>query len=185
MTIWTARKELGVFTSNPETWAVRRRDQGGDLEHGTYRLPDVGSMTTRIAGLPPDDVVWKRIPADGKPSRMPVSLLKLIAPAPAGKTPRPAFNANLAGTWETAITFNDSRHEMVWRITPDGQSLWLDVEVKTVPFTAAGGRLKIIAPGGGGGPEFPYRVISKDALELVVESDPAKPKLRCSRTVEQ
>lgn len=99
------------------------------------------AFLTRIAGLPPDDLVWKRIAGGGKSARLPGCLLQWILPGPAANAGRPAFNPSLTGLWEASYMLNSQRRETVWRITPDGQSLRLDVEMRPMSYTASGGQM--------------------------------------------
>ncbi len=164
LTMGIASIESGTLTSNPERWAVRRPDHSGDLAHGTFRLTGPDSFSTRIAGLPAADILWKRLPRDGRPTRVPSCLMKLIVPGPAANAARPEFNPALVGIWEATYTLNGLRRETVWRITPAGQSLRIDVEMRPMTYTASGGRLRIVAPDGGDA-EFTYRITGKDTLE--------------------
>lgn len=167
LTMFVASTESGALSTQQDSWAVRRPDHPGDVAHGKYRLLGSDSLSTRIAGLPPDDIIWKRIPRDGQPARVPGCLLKLIQPGPAANAERPAFPSALTGLWEASYTgLTGLRRETVWRITPDSQSLRLDVEMRPMTYTAGGGQLKI-APPGEGGSAFTYRFSGKDTLETV------------------
>ncbi len=173
-----ASVEHGTLSTNPETWAVRRADHSGDVAHGSYRLLGANSFSTRIAGLPPDDIIWKRVAAEGKSSRVPACLLKLIAPA-AANSARSSFNAALAGLWEASYSLNGTRRETVWRITPDGQSLRLDVELRPMTYTIRGAQLKVSSPDGAMS-EFTLRFSGRDTMETVSGDE----RLRWSRCAE-
>lgn len=165
LTIWNARVVKGVIAANGGTWAIRSPGQPGDLDHGTYREGvNDDDLITRIAGLPPEDIVWTLV--GDKPSRMPRCLASRASLPFTDRGPRDAFDALVLGFWEAAYTLNGQRHETLWRVMADGQTLRLDATLNPMTLIKQDdSHLKITSPEGDT-LIFDFRLIDKDTLQI-------------------
>ncbi len=175
--IWEANALHGQLSARQGTWAVRSPTRPGDLEHGTYRaFVESDLFKTRIAGLPAEDITWTLVLAGTRPARLPRCLMKLIDPGEAARGSNEGFDAALLGLWEASYRLNGKRHETLWRILPDDQSLRLDVTVKPMRYRGGAGRFTVITPGGEE-TVMALRIVDRDAIEIAEGNE----SLRLSR----
>ncbi|MBI2487795.1 MAG: hypothetical protein HYW01_12805 [Deltaproteobacteria bacterium] len=165
-TMSTISSEAGFLLTSPESWAVRHPDSPYDLSHGKYSVTDSSSFSIVIAGMPYEWIKWTRILSGSKPSGVDDCVVSAVMTEPKASSPQAEFNSAPIGLWQASMTKDGNPIDMVWRISPNGQSTFIAVQAIKVSTETNNGKLKTTATHGSPAGEISYRLLNKDQFEV-------------------
>ena len=158
-------KESGLLVADLESWTVQSSESPYRLLTGTYQMTGRKTLSTVMPRLSPEWITWTRMVPGNTPPGMEACIASDLLNEAAPETPQSTFNPAMIGLWH-ASTVKEDGIEMVWRINPNGQSIFVAItRVPPSSLEAYDGYFKIMS-GDDREHEGTYQFLNTDAFEM-------------------